>query len=179
MNGSKRPRSSLPLSPASALRSTIGAGGAGRAVNRLSAAGLQFLCEREAPGGVPVLTAYPDTGGVWTIGFGHIRGVKPGDVCTAEKAREWLWLEANEAEAAVGGFVKVPLNQNQYDALVSFVFNIGIQAFADSTMLKLLNQDRPELAALQFPRWNKDNGKVVDGLSNRRAFEKALFETPV
>lgn len=148
-------------------------------MNRLSAAGLKFLCEREAVGGVPALRAYKDTGGVWTIGFGHIQGVKEGDTCTEEQARHWLWEESAHAELTVLSRVNMQLNENQFAALVSFVYNIGDQAFAESTMLKFLNEDKFELAALQFPRWCKDNGQVVQGLLNRRMLEKALFETPV
>ncbi len=145
----------------------------------LSPAGLKFLAEQESEGGVPRLKAYCDTGGVWTIGFGHIWGVHEGDTCTAQQAYNWLEDEAEDAEITLHAVVSTPLNQNQFDALVSFVFNIGETAFSNSTLLKLLNDDRPELAALQFVRWNKDNGKIIDGLTNRRLREKALFETPV
>jgi len=145
---------------------------------KLSANGLKFLAEQESEGGVPRLKAYLDTGGVWTIGFGHIRGVKKGDTCTEEQAFHWLWEESQEFEAVVSNLVPRELTQRQFDALVSFVFNIGAQAFRDSTMRIYLLRNQDELAALQFVRWNKDNGRVVAGLTARRLREKDLFLTP-
>lgn len=145
---------------------------------RLSDAGLRFIGKNEADSG-PALKAYIDTGGVPTIGYGHTRNVKMGDTCTPEQALAWLQSDVYDAEDSIDRRVNAALNQNQYDALVDFVFNVGDHQFATSTLLKLINADRFELAALEFAKWKYDNGKVVDGLIKRRAREKELFEIPV
>jgi lysozyme len=121
------------------------------------------------------LKAYLDTGGVWTIGYGHTRGVKPGDTCTQAQADAWLLEDMAVAQFDVNDRVKVTLNQNQFDALASFVFNIGGDQFRTSTLLRKLNEGDYAGAAEQFPRWIHDNGKVINGLVARRADEKALF----
>ena len=123
------------------------------------------------------LTAYlPTPDDVWTIGYGHTHNVKEGDTCTKEQARKWLFDDVEDAALAVDTMVKQPLTQNQFDALVSFVFNIGDTAFHTSTMLRDLNDAEYAAAAEQFPRWNKQKGKVKLGLTRRRAAERALFE---
>lgn len=127
----------------------------------------------------PVLEAYLDTGGVWTIGWGHTKGVKKGDVCTEEQAELWLQEDAKEAEDAIKKYVKVPLNDNQYAALLSFVFNVGSGAFMRSTLLRYLNEKNYVSAGDQLMNWVYDNGKIIKGLQNRRAAEKKLWETPV
>lgn len=121
-------------------------------------------------------TAYkPTPKDVWTIGYGHTDGVKQGDTITMEKATEYLKQDIQVYENAINTLVKVPLTQNQFDALVSFVFNIGVGAFKKSTMLKFLNANHIPLAAGQFDRWNKQKGKVLEGLTVRRRVEKELF----
>lgn len=124
--------------------------------------------------------AYLDTGGVWTIGYGttRIQGkpVEKGDECTKEQAEEYLSADLKWAEDCVNKNVKPSLTSNQFSALVSFVYNIGCEGFTDSTMLKLLNENKFALAANEFKRWNKDNGKVILGLINRRNKERALFD---
>ena len=130
------------------------------------------------------LTAYLDGGGVWTIGYGTTfypdgTRVKEGDTCTQEQADYWLQEHANDLVFEVLNEVKVTLNANQIKALVCFVYNIGIGAFKKSTMLRLINDGKVLEAAEQFIRWNKDNGIVVPGLTNRRLDEKKLFNTPV
>ena len=75
--------------------------------------------------------------------------------------------------------VKVPLNQNQFDALVSFVFNVGNNAFRDSTLVKVLNAGHFDQVPTQLRRWIRDNGKIVKGLINRREKEIALWNTPI
>lgn len=125
------------------------------------------------------LTAYPDpaTGGEpWTIGFGHTGGVRPGQTITAERAEEVLREDLHQFEAAVNELVKVRLCQHQFDALVALVFNIGPQAFSDSTLLRLLNFGMYDDAALQFQRWTRSGGKVMAGLARRRMAERKLFE---
>lgn len=122
------------------------------------------------------LKAYLDTGGVWTIGYGHTGPeVVEGLTITLDGAERLLREDLRTAEGHVNKLVKVALTQNQFDALVSFVYNIGGGAFKESTMLRLLNAGDYEGAANQFPRWNKDNGKVVAGLTNRRREERELF----
>ncbi|MEQ1318929.1 lysozyme [Acinetobacter guillouiae] len=129
------------------------------------------------------LKAYDDGVGVWTIGYGTtaINGVavKKGDTCTAEQAKSYMAQDLKKFESAVNTSVKVPLNQNQFDALVSLTYNIGTGAFKDSTLLKKLNAKDYKGAAAQFDRWNKGGGKVMQGLVNRRAKERKLFEKAV
>lgn len=124
--------------------------------------------------------AYKDTGGVWTIGYGTIKypngtRVKSGDICTKGQAELWLMNDCKWVDACLARYIKVTINQNQFDALASFVYNIGETAFIKSTMLSLINQSKFDLAASQFDRWIYDNGKVINGLKNRRAKEKQLF----
>lgn len=127
------------------------------------------------------LSAYKCTAGIWTIGYGHIQNVKEGDEISKEKAEELLKIDVKIAENAVNELVKVKLNQNQFDALVSFVFNVGRGSlknntgFISSTMLKFLNAGHFPLAAGQFDRWIYSGGKITNGLINRRAIEKKLF----
>lgn len=119
--------------------------------------------------------AYLCSAGVPTLGVGHTRGVKMGMACTEQQAREWLAEDLADAETAVNALVKVPLSQDQFDALVSFVFNLGAENFKTSTLLKHLNAGRPLAAAGQFKLWCKAGGKVVNGLVKRRASEAETF----
>lgn len=121
------------------------------------------------------LTAYQDQGGVWTNGYGNTHNVIPGSTITPEQAAADLQGNIAWAVACVNNFVTTELNQNQFDALVDFVFNVGATAFKNSTMLKLLNTGDIANAALEFARWNKVNGMVNKGLNNRRAAEVAVF----
>ena len=126
------------------------------------------------------LNAYDDGVGVWTIGIGttiYPNGVKvkKGDKCTLEQAHEYLAHDMIEFEKTVNDSVKVPLSQNQFDALVSLAYNIGSTAFKNSTLLKKLNAKDYTGATDQFLRWNKAGGKVMKGLSRRREAERALF----
>lgn len=119
--------------------------------------------------------AYDDGVGVWTIGVGHTKGVVKGDKIDDAKVDEYLREDLESAEYAVNSLVKVELKQSQFDALVSLVFNIGSGAFSKSTLLKLLNKGRYDMAADQFPRWNLAGGKILLGLTKRRAAERLLF----
>ena len=130
------------------------------------------------------LTAYLDSGGVWTIGYGTTfypdgTRVKEGDTCTQEQADAWLQGHVNDLVFELLNEVKVTLNANQIKALVCFIYNIGMGAFKKSTMLRLINDGKVLEASEQFIRWNKDNGVVVPGLINRRLDEKKLFNTSV
>jgi lysozyme len=123
--------------------------------------------------------AYKDSAGIWTIGFGTIKyptgvPVKQGDTCTREEARLYKVNDLKWVYEALQS-VKVPLNQNEYDALCSFVYNVGATAFKQSTLLRVLNQSKRADAANEFMKWTRAGGKVVQGLVNRRAKEKALF----
>lgn len=124
--------------------------------------------------------AYDDGVGVWTIGFGTIKypngvRVKKGDVCTDKQAEEYLRNDLAKFEAAINKLVKVPLTQNQFDALASFTYNLGETNLANSTLLKKLNKGDYQGTADQFLLWNKAKGKVLDGLTLRRKAERALF----
>jgi lysozyme len=126
------------------------------------------------------ICAYPDpgnreTGEPWTIGYGHTRGVRPGDTCSEEQATAWLREDLGVTENAVRQLVDVPLSQGQFDALVSFVFNVGRSAFSNSTLLRLLNAGDDAGAADQFKRWNRGADGPLPGLVIRRAAERSLF----
>lgn len=122
------------------------------------------------------LTAYKDGGGVWTIGWGHTKNVHAGDTCTQEQADIWLFIDIKWAEDEVNEHVKVALSQKEFDALVDFVFNIGGTAFANSTLLKMLNSGNISGAAHEFERWDMDNGVHVAGLLRRRLAEETEFK---
>lgn len=125
------------------------------------------------------IQAYIDPVGVPTIGWGHTKGVMMGQVITVAEAEQLLKEDMEESESFVTKLVTVTINDNEFSALVSFVFNTGVTAFRNSTLLKLLNQGNKEGAADQFLRWNKGtvNGKLVvlEGLSRRRKAERKLF----
>lgn len=122
------------------------------------------------------LTAYKCPAGVLTIGYGHTGAdVKEGQTITQEQAEKLLRSDLVVHCNNVSGLVKVPLNQNQFDALVSFEYNIGYGNFKSSTLLRLLNQGDYNGAAEQFQRWRYANGKVLSGLITRRQKEKDLF----
>lgn len=124
------------------------------------------------------LTAYVCPAGVLTIGYGHTGSdVKPEMRITEEQAEKLLWKDTESAQQAVSSFVSVKINQDEYDALVSFVFNIGPTAFVNSTLLRLLNANADrKVVAGEFSRWVKAGGdKPVLGLVSRREEEKKLF----
>ena len=140
---------------------------------------LNFI--KKAEGGL-YLKAYQDSGGVWTIGYGSTydfdkqRKVQQGDIITESQAQKWLEMETSQNAKDIKSLVKVPLNNNQLNALISFVYNVGINGFKKSTMLKLLNSGADKnTVANQFDKWVFDNGVIVKGLINRRKAEKTLF----
>lgn len=128
------------------------------------------------------LQAYQDVAGIWTIGYGHTKTVKPGMKITEQEAEELLRQDLKDTEHAVQSPIKVPVNDNEFSALCSLVFNIGRGAYDKSTTLKLLNKDNRIGAADAIELWNKSTvgGKkvVIPGLVARRAAEKGLFLTP-
>lgn len=138
----------------------------------LSLAGLAHLKQFEGLR----LQPYKDSGGLWTIGYGHL--LKSGewwDSITEAQAAQLLADDVGTAEDAVNALVKVSMTQPQFDALVSFVYNVGVGAFRRSTLLRKLNAGDYAGAAGQFQLWRNAGGRVVQGLVNRRAAEVALF----
>ena len=125
------------------------------------------------------LQAYQDSVGVWTVGYGTTRGVSAGMSITKEQAERMLLNDVQRFEPELDRLVKVALNQNQWDALMSFVYNLGSANLASSTLLKLLNKGDYRGAADQFPRWVNAGGKRLEGLVKRRAAERALFLEPL
>lgn len=121
------------------------------------------------------LTAYQDSGGIWTCGYGHTQGVTSATTCTQEQAEQWLDEDIQWAERIVNQYVVVPLNQGQYDSLVDFVFNVGSGNFLTSSLLEILNQGNYQEAALEFPKWDRAAGQVLPGLLRRRQAEQAMF----
>lgn len=122
------------------------------------------------------LEAYkPTKDDVWTIGWGHTKGVVPGQTITEVQAQKFFDEDVAWVEAFMAKHIKVGLSQNQYDALASWVFNIGETNAAKSTLVRKLNAKDYEGAARELPRWNKQNGKVLKGLTKRRAEEMEYF----
>lgn len=122
------------------------------------------------------LTAYRDIVGVLTIGYGHTGpDVTPGMTISQGQANILLQKDLVKFATGVNNLVKVPLNQNQFDALVSFAYNLGLGNLGSSTLLKLLNAGDYAGAQGQFIRWNKAGGQVVAGLTTRRQAEANLF----
>lgn len=139
---------------------------------KISDAGLQLIMSFEGCR----LEAYLDAANIWTIGYGHTgsdvhRGLKISD----DRAEELLREDLAQAEAAVNKLVTMPLTQGQFDALVSFVFNVGAGAFGRSTLLKRLNADDFPAAVEQFDRWVYADGRKLRGLVSRRKTEAELF----
>lgn len=124
------------------------------------------------------LKAYNCPAGIRTIGYGHTQGDFP-DTIDERQADEYLLEDLAEAEKAVNAYVNFELNENEFSALVSLVFNIGSGNFKSSTLLKRLNEGQIELAADQFQWWRKAKGKILKGLVKRRAKEKRLFICPI
>lgn len=144
----------------------------------LSVKGLDFLSLWE---GLKT-TAYQDSVGIWTIGIGTIRypngkKVQKGDTCTKEQAYAWCKDYMSGVEACIARIVKVPLNQNQYDALCSLIYNIGESAFINGTVDDKLNKGDFKAALETWGQYRKAGGKVTQGLVNRRNAEIALFNS--
>lgn len=146
----------------------------------LSDKGLEFIKEREGYRE----SAYRDDGGVWTIGFGTTwidgRRVTFGDTCTLDQALSWIGRDLDEAANCINNNVRRELTQNEFDALVSLVYNIGCLSFKKSSLVKVLNKGGIPYRDL-FLRWNKvthpvTGKKVVsNGLRNRREKEWSFY----
>lgn len=125
------------------------------------------------------LTTYEDEGGLPTIGYGHTGNIEMGLTITQDQADQYLSDDLIHTETGIECMVNVPLNQNQFDALVSLVFNIGRGNFKDSTCLQRLNSGLYFEAANWILPWHKIHGVESESLANRRTAERALFLTPV
>tara|TARA_R110000868_G_scaffold206774_1_gene455661 strand:+ start:855 stop:1352 length:498 start_codon:yes stop_codon:yes gene_type:complete len=137
---------------------------------------------------------YRDSAGLWTIGVGHL--LTKSELASGELLIGPLWIitpygkgisddtvaallrqDLDDAETAVTARVKIKLEQFQYDVLVSFTFNVGVRAFATSTLLKCINSGEFNDVPFQLKRWNRSGGRVVQGLINRRLKEVGVWET--
>lgn len=126
------------------------------------------------------LTAYQDSVGVWTIGYGWTqpidgKPIRAGMTIKQETAERLLKTGLVSYESDVSRLVKVGLTQGQFDALLSFTYNLGARSLSTSTLLRKLNAGDYAGAADEFMRWNKAGGKVLNGLTRRREAERALF----
>tara|TARA_R110000765_G_scaffold424604_1_gene535760 strand:+ start:684 stop:1136 length:453 start_codon:yes stop_codon:yes gene_type:complete len=119
--------------------------------------------------------AYQCSASVWTLGYGHTRDVSEGDTCTKDEAEQTLISDLEEFEGYVSDLVKTPLEQNQFDALVAWTFNLGPTNLRSSTLLARLNDGDLDDVPHQLRRWNKAGGKVLDGLVRRREAEALLW----
>lgn len=131
-----------------------------------------------------VLVAYQCSAGIWTIGYGHTYNVKKGDVITEEIAEQFLKEDLKEFEKVVNKLVTTRISQKQFDALVSFCFNVGPgsdsqMGFSQSWVLKYTNERKFTEVKSQFMRWNKAGGQVNQGLINRRKAEAKLYNEGV
>jgi lysozyme len=126
------------------------------------------------------LKAYSDVVGVVTIGYGETgKHITPGMRISIEQAEKYLRGRIERLQNEIDTLVKVPLNDNQLSALISLCYNIGINAFASSTLLVKLNKSQYVEAADQFLRWDHAGGKIIAGLTKRRKAERKLFLEPV
>lgn len=138
----------------------------------LSSVGLSLIQNHEGLSQI----AYLDAAGFPTICYGHMEpSLKAGTRYSKHKCEQLLVMDTKSAGQTLSDYVKVPLTQNQYDALLSLVFNIGRTAFARSSLLKKLNDGDYQGAADEFPRWVYAGGKRLDGLVVRRDAERTLF----
>lgn len=144
---------------------------------KISEKGLNLIKEFEGL----VLKPYKDAVGIPTIGYGNTyyedgRKVSLSDPAITEaRATDLLKMVVKRYEDAINRYVQVPITQNQFDALVSFAYNVGNENVRKSTLMKLLNQKQYTAAADQFLRWNKAGGKTLKGLTRRRQAERVLF----
>tara|TARA_Y100000114_G_C11731736_1_gene313995 strand:+ start:340 stop:798 length:459 start_codon:yes stop_codon:yes gene_type:complete len=123
-----------------------------------------------------MLDAYKCPAGKWTIGYGHVKNVKEGDTWSQDHAEYMLDCELEEYEGYINDMVDIQLNQNQFDALVCWIYNLGPTNFRTSTLRKKLQYETIDECPREIRRWNKANGKVLDGLVRRREAEALLFQ---
>lgn len=147
---------------------------------QLSQNGLNFIKGFEGFKAIP----YPDSAGIATIGYGTImypsgtRVTMYDPAITEAQAEQYLAHDIASKTSNVSNMLTSQVNQNQFDALVSFTYNLGVNALHGSTLLKLVNDNDFDNAAPEFLKWNHAGGVVVAGLTRRRAAEKGLFSTP-
>ena len=121
------------------------------------------------------LKAYKCPGGVWTIGYGHTVGVKPGMVISEAQAEEYLKVDLIAFERYLNG-PGLALNQNQFDALISFIYNVGTGNFSSSTLLRKVRANPQDNSIMdEFLRWVYSKGRVLSGLQRRRLAEMKLY----
>lgn len=122
------------------------------------------------------LEAYQCSAGVWTIGYGHTKGVRKGSKCTLAQAEKWLAEEVEELRSKVAELLPEGIEDCKIDALTSFAYNVGLEALKTSTLLQILKQDSNDLRIVkQFSRWKMAGGCVVMGLLIRRRKESELY----
>ena len=143
---------------------------------RTSESGIDFIKRHEGFR----KNAYRDPGGRWTIGYGHLLSPNvqrdfSGETITRERAEELLRYDIQEAERCVNNHVTVPLTQNQFDALVSWTYNLGCGNLKSSTMLDVLNAEQYNRVPDEIQRWTYIDGEHSPGLANRRQDEANLF----
>lgn len=121
------------------------------------------------------LKAYKCPGGVWTIGYGHTAGVKPGIVISEAQAEEYLKVDLIAFERYLNG-LRLALNQNQFDVLISFIYNVGTGNFSSSTLLRKVRANPQDNSIMdEFLRWVYSKGRVLPGLQRRRLAEMKLY----
>lgn len=143
-------------------------------VMKISEAGIKLICKWEEFRSY----AYVCPAGLWTIGYGHTGGVKPTDKIDLAQGEAYLRQDLEIVERCLNA-LKLELNQNQYDALCSLIFNIGTGNFLRSTLLKHLRAKQYDKASAEFLKWRKANGKVLKGLEARRKDEQELFNNGI
>jgi len=121
-------------------------------------------------------SAYQDSVGVWTIGFGHTKGVEEGQTCSIEDAESMLADEMDEYEGYINNMVKVDLQQHEFDSLVAWVYNLGPTNLSESTMLKVLNGGQFDRVPDEMNRWTRAGGEILEGLVRRRQAESLMFQ---
>lgn len=124
------------------------------------------------------LTSYEDGAGIWTLGWGHTRGITANMTCTQAQADQWFLEDIQETQKILSGLVPSTITANQFSACVSLAYNIGTGHFASSTLLKKLRGHDIAGAADQFLVWDKVAGAHSPGLQRRRQAERQLFITP-
>lgn len=123
------------------------------------------------------LEAYIDQGGKWTIGYGSTSNVSDGMLIDQQEAGTRLHASVAQIVNLINNTIKVVLCQNQFDALVLFIYNVGQHAFESSSMLRYINNGSYLAASEEFKKWNHIAGQVNAGLTNRRELERKLFVT--
>lgn len=142
---------------------------------KTSPKGVRLICEFEGFRS----NAYLDPVGIPTIGYGFIEGVSLGDTMTQYEAQQRMGRELVKYERGVMQACKIAPNQNQFSALVSFAWNVGVAGMAGSSVIKAHNRGDKQAAARAYSLWNKAGGRVFAGLTRRRAAEAALYLEPV